>query len=110
METYIKPTEISAADAPCKEVIKIGNEANLLELPIPFVHSTDGGRYLTSHGFVNQDPDTGWTNIGVYRFMVKGPRRGGMLITPTAQGVMVACSPASTSTTDEGHGNTYLFT
>jgi len=77
----LKPTEIAAADAPCKEVIKMGKDANLLDLPIPFVHRTDGGRYLTDHWVINQDPDTGWTNVAVYRFMVKGPRRGAALWT-----------------------------
>ncbi len=76
MHDLIKPTEITSAEAPCKEVIKVGPEASMVDIPIPFVHGTDGGRYLTLHGIVNQDPDTGWTNIGIYRFMVKGPRRG----------------------------------
>lgn len=82
----IKPTEISAADAPCKEVIRMGKDANLLDLPIPFVHSTDGGRYLTDHWVIDQDPDTGWTNVATYRFMVKGPRRGAALWTMGQQG------------------------
>ena len=75
----IKPVEISASDAPCKEVIKMGKDANLLDLPIPFSHATDGGRYLTILGIINQDPDTGWTNIGNYRWMVKSRRRGAAL-------------------------------
>ncbi|MDO8723399.1 MAG: UbiD family decarboxylase [Syntrophales bacterium] len=75
----VKPLEISAGDAPCKEIIKMGKEANLLDLPITFSHGTDGGRYLTILGVINQDPDTGWTNIGNYRWMVKSPRRGAAL-------------------------------
>ncbi len=77
----IKPIEIAAEDAPCKEVIKMGKDANLLDFPIPFVHAADGGRYLTDHWVINQDPDTGWTNVAVYRWMVKGPRRGAALWT-----------------------------
>ena len=79
MRRVIKPMEVSASEAPCKEVIKVGREANLLDLPIPFLHETDGGRYLTLHSIVNQDPDTGWINVGTYRWMVKGPRRGAAL-------------------------------
>jgi len=82
----IKPTEVSAEDAPCKEIIRMGKEANVLDLPIPFVHASDGGRYLTDHWVVNQDPDTGWTNVGIYRWMVKGPRRGAALWTPGQHG------------------------
>jgi len=82
----IKPTEVTAEDAPCKEIIRMGKEANLLDLPIPFVHASDGGRYLTDHWVINQDPDTGWTNVGIYRWMVKGPRRGAALWTPGQHG------------------------
>lgn len=77
--TPVKPVEISPGDAPCKEIIKMGKEANLLDLPIPFSHATDGGRYLTILGVINQDPDTGWTNIGNYRWMVKDRHRGAAL-------------------------------
>ena len=79
LRRIIKPMEVSASEAPCKEVVKVGKEANLLDLPIPFLHETDGGRYLTLHAIVNQDPDTGWINAGTYRWMVKGPRRGAAL-------------------------------
>lgn len=75
----IKPVEISRRDAACKEIIKMGKEANLLDLPITFSHNGDGGRYLTILGIVNQDPDTGWTNVGNYRWMVKDRRRGAAL-------------------------------
>lgn len=81
LKSPVRPREISAEGAPCKEVIKLGKDVNLLELPFPFIHSTDGGRYSTEHGIINQDPDTGWTNYGLYRFMVKGPRRGACLWT-----------------------------
>lgn len=82
----ISPTEIASADSPCKEVIKLGKEANLFELPIPYLHSTDGGRYLTAHVILHRDPDTGWTNWGWYRFMAIGPRRASSLNVPTQQG------------------------
>jgi len=82
----IKPNEISQADALCKEVIKVGKEANLLDFPIPFLHANDGGRYLTMLGIVNKHPDTGWMNVGNYRWMVKGPRRGAALFVVGQQG------------------------
>jgi len=77
----IKPIEISKSDAPCKEVIKMGKDVNLLDFPIPFIHSKDGGRYITMNWVINQDPDTGWTNIGNYRWMIKDRRRGAALWT-----------------------------
>src|SRR3972149_1375152 len=82
----IKPNEISQADALCKEIIKVGKEPNLLDFPIPFLHANDGGRYLTMLGIVNKHPDTGWMNVGNYRWMVKGPRRGAALFVVGQQG------------------------
>jgi 4-hydroxy-3-polyprenylbenzoate decarboxylase len=81
MDTKLKPIELAPAEAVCKENVRLGKEVNLLELPIPFVHGSDGGRYLTNHYFVVEDPDTGWVNVALYRFMVKSPRRGGALWT-----------------------------
>ena len=71
----LKPVEISRADAPCKEVIRLGKEASLVEFPFPVLHATDGGRYSTANTVINQDPDTGWVNVAQYRLMVKGARR-----------------------------------
>jgi len=73
----LMPIEIAGADAPCKEVIKVGKEANLLDIPFLYTHMQDGGRYSTLHQIINKDPDTDWTNYGMYRFMVHGPRRAG---------------------------------
>ncbi len=103
LRRLIKPMEVSASEAPCKEVIKIGKEANLLDLPIPFLHETDGGRYLTLHAIANQDPDTGWINSGTYRWMVKGPRRGAGLW------VMGQHGPTIYYTKYERRGNTMPF-
>ena len=103
LRRLIKPMEVSAGDAPCKEVIKVGKEVNLLDLPIPFLHETDGGRYLTLHAIANQDPDTGWINSGTYRWMVKGPRRGAGLW------VMGQHGPTIFYTKYEQRGNTMPF-
>ncbi|MDY6972388.1 MAG: UbiD family decarboxylase [Thermodesulfobacteriota bacterium] len=103
LRRLIKPMEVSAKEAPCKEIIKVGKEVNLLDLPIPFLHETDGGRYLTLHAIANQDPDTGWINSGTYRWMVKGPRRGAGLW------VMGQHGPTIYYTKYEQRGNTMPF-
>jgi 4-hydroxy-3-polyprenylbenzoate decarboxylase len=54
----------------CQEVVKIGDRANLKELPILKCWPEDGGRYITYAAAVTKDPDTGIRNIGMYRFMV----------------------------------------
>ena len=35
-------------DGPVKEVVKIGDEVDLTELPIPLFHQGDGGPYITA--------------------------------------------------------------
>lgn len=64
----IKPVVVN--DAPCKEKIIQGEDVNLFQFPVPMVHEGDGGRYIgTWHGVVVKDPDSDWTNWGMYRLM-----------------------------------------
>lgn len=70
-EKPIDPVEVSKENAPCKENILTGDDANLFHLPAPMVHAGDGGRYLaTWHFVVAKDPDTQDINWGMYRMMV----------------------------------------
>lgn len=56
---------------PCKENILLGEEVDLLRLPVPLLHQGDGGRYIgTWHMVITRDPDTNWVNWGMYRLMV----------------------------------------
>lgn len=69
----IKPVVVK--DAPCKENMMLEAEVDVHRLPIPMVHEGDGGRYIgTWHGVVVKDPDTDWTNWGMYRVMVLNRR------------------------------------
>lgn len=69
----IKPIEMT--EGPCKEVIKTGEKVDIFEFPIPFLHEGDGGRYGTGSIVIVKDPETGWENWGVYRWMVLGKDR-----------------------------------
>ena len=67
----IAPRIIDKKDAPCKEIILTGDDANLLNLPAPMVHDGDGGRYIcTWHFVVAKDYDTDFVNWGMYRQML----------------------------------------
>ena len=56
---------------PCKENIMTGDKVDLYRLPSPMCHDGDGGRYIGTWGFVVcKDPDSNWTNWGMYRFHV----------------------------------------
>ena len=77
----IKPVVVDTG--PCKENIFLGDKINLLELPIPFFHKGDGGRYIgTWHIVVTKDPETNWVNWGMYRLMVIDERTMGCLLRP----------------------------
>ncbi|MBI4332593.1 MAG: UbiD family decarboxylase [Chloroflexi bacterium] len=54
-------------DAPCKENIHLGDEVDLLELPIPIWNEKDGGPYVTLPHHISKDPQTGQRNVGIYR-------------------------------------------
>jgi len=65
----LKPVVVNTG--PCKENILKGDDVDLLQFPTPHWQKLDGGRYIgTFHGVVTKDPDTGWTNVGMYREMI----------------------------------------
>ena len=68
-QTPIKPAVVKSG--PCKEVIRLGKEVDLLSFPSPLIHDGDGGRYIgTWHTVITKDPDSSWVNWGMYRLMV----------------------------------------
>lgn len=65
----VKPVIVDSG--PCKENIIKGDDVDLFQFPTPHWQKLDGGRYIgTFHGVVTKDPDTGWTNVGMYREMI----------------------------------------
>jgi len=76
----LKPIEV--ATGPCKEVIKMGNEVNLLEWPFLYHAIGDGGKYILSNATIIKDPDSEWTNVGDYSIGVYSRSR--LVITPYA--------------------------
>jgi phenylphosphate carboxylase alpha subunit len=71
VDTKIPPVIVSRINAPCKERIMLGDQVDLHDFPAPLIHEGDGGRYIgTWDVVVNKDPETNWTNWGMYRFMI----------------------------------------
>ncbi len=67
-EKKLKPAHVKSA--PCQENVMTGPEVDIYKLPAPMVHDGDGGRYIGTWDIVvTKDPDSGWTNWGMYRFM-----------------------------------------
>lgn len=86
LRTPQPPTLTTSANAPCKEVILRGDDADLMSLPNPWIKEIDGGQYVGTWDIVvTKDPDSGWTNWGVYRCMVKDNRSFAILLFPGSQ-------------------------
>ena len=69
----IPPVDISAADAPCKEVILSGEEIDIRKFPFFKNNPGDSGRFINTASVFTSDPEMG-LNIGTYRCEIKGPR------------------------------------
>jgi UbiD family decarboxylase len=60
---------------PCQEQVLLGEDAVLSVLPVPLLHSGDGGPYLNTIGaFAMQTADKSWTNWAVARGMMVDDR------------------------------------
>jgi 4-hydroxy-3-polyprenylbenzoate decarboxylase len=70
----VEPRVISAQDAPCKEIIRVGDDVDLLDFPFIQSNPADGGRYINTGNVVLQHPTYG-RNVGTYRCQIKGPRK-----------------------------------
>jgi 4-hydroxy-3-polyprenylbenzoate decarboxylase len=89
----IEPTVVD--DGPCKEVVITGAEA-LDEMggvdAFPHPISTpgfDNAPFLTSAYWISKDPEDGTYNVGVYRGMIKGPRRVGLQMDTPSQHIAI---------------------
>lgn len=83
------PTPISwvdAADAPVREVVQRGDEADLTELPLTHKCEKDAGRYISAGVSVMKERDTGAINTGMYRLQLQGPRQLGFMVNPANHG------------------------
>jgi len=71
LERRIPPRIVQKDGAPCKQNVLRGDDVDLYTFPSPMIHEGDGGRYIgTWDVVVCKDPETGWENWGMYRFMV----------------------------------------
>lgn len=66
-----KPTVVSKAEAPVKEVIKTRDQVNLFEFPLLVHNAMDAGRYFSSGCLITYDPDTGIDNCSIQRGWAK---------------------------------------
>ena len=68
-------------DGPVKKNIFMDEEVDLFKFPTPKWHDLDGGRYIgTGGGVVTKDPETGISNVGLYRQMIHNKNQTGISI------------------------------
>ncbi len=78
------------ASGPVQENSFIGDEVDITKFPCPKCHELDGGRYIgTGHAVIQQDPDTGWVNLGTYRCMLVDHNRIALHITEGKHGRII---------------------
>ena len=78
----IQPSLVESKDAPVKEVVKIGPDADLTEIPAMWHSENDPGPYIASGMAIIKDPETGIRNMSIHRQQLLGPDRTGFLICP----------------------------
>jgi 4-hydroxy-3-polyprenylbenzoate decarboxylase len=78
----VKPVMVRTG--PVKAHVLRGRQIDLGQFPVPKWHHLDGGRFIdTFGGVITRDPETGRTNVGLYRGQVLGRNTIGKLLIPT---------------------------
>ena len=81
----IAPVEVSAAEAPCKEIVLRGDDIDLTTFPFIKCNPADAGRYINTGVVFTRDEKRG-TNMGTYRCHLRGPRELGVNSEPGQTG------------------------
>jgi 4-hydroxy-3-polyprenylbenzoate decarboxylase len=72
------PKTVSSKGAPCKEVVLLGDDVDVLKFPVLQTWPQDGGRFITLPCVVTRDPKSGKRNVGMYRVQVYDSKTTGM--------------------------------
>jgi len=66
-----KPLEPCHVDSgPVKENVLVEDDVDLAKFPWPRWHERDGGPYICATSAITHDPDSGFLNVGSYRYML----------------------------------------
>jgi UbiD family decarboxylase len=75
IERRVEP--VLVPEGPVQEVVARGEAVDLTQLPVPWVHADDGGRYICAGMVVARDPEYGM-NVSIQRLQIKGPAKTGI--------------------------------
>jgi len=70
--------EVPRPIAPVQQVVLEGDAADLTALPVHLQHGLDGAPYISASIDFVVDPESGLTNVGVRRLMLRGRREAGV--------------------------------
>ena len=84
----IPPKEVTRA--PVTENVITGADVNLFKFPALRSHEDDGGRYIgTGDVVINEDPESGFINMGTYRMQIHEQNLLGIWMSPGQHGHMI---------------------
>jgi len=89
-DTLLDPVLVDEADAPVKQMKMIGDEVDMTKLPNITHCELDGGPYISSGLSIMKNPETGISNMGIYRHQIKSPNKLGIDIGEYAHGAHIA--------------------
>jgi 2,5-furandicarboxylate decarboxylase 1 len=69
---------LSREEAPVQQVVQTGDDIDVLDLPAHLQHAFDGAPYISATVDFSIDPATGYTNCGMRRLMLRGPKETGV--------------------------------
>jgi 2,5-furandicarboxylate decarboxylase 1 len=76
--------QVARDAAPVQQVVLTGDDCDFTRLPVHLQHGLDGAPYISASIDFVVDPNTGWTNVGVRRLMLRGRRTAGVdLVAPS---------------------------
>ena len=80
-EHRIPPAIVAKKDAPVKEVVKVGRDVDIFELPVMRHHYMDGGPYIVL-STITKDRKSGIYNCSYHRMEVKAKNRTALYASP----------------------------
>jgi 2,5-furandicarboxylate decarboxylase 1 len=80
---------VMVESGPVQEVISLGDQVDVEQLPICTYHEKDAGKYITAGLAVMRDPETGINNVGIYRLMVHEKNLLGVQLSETSDGHII---------------------
>ncbi len=78
LRTPFAPVEVPSSEAPVQQVVWTGHDADFTRLPVHLQHGRDGAPYISAGLDFAVDPESGLTNVGCRRIMLRGRQSAGI--------------------------------